>query len=377
MDISRRIKGLIYLLLTALWAILVYQYLGPERPAPAPHRRRRASQMLHVEAREEAPPPQRALTDDSIALVEPAPGVIGAAPPSASREAAKPLPVPLGPPSAPVEPSAPAQILPPATETPATPEVHGFFKTETDHFNVYSEGGEAPQSFLHLLESLHGNLMLDLANFAPWKDTEKVSVYFFKDAQTYRDVTGRPAWSGGCSSVPDREVYVYASAELQGILAHELTHIYYDGFFLSGHPDPLWLSEGMATLMQVERGLAAPEWLGRSLARISSGGYWPFSRLMDVESLRGQPTKNVEIWYTESYSVVRLLLRLKFPLNFYRFSVGIRDGMPASAALFKAYGMPFRDMEDLQDVWLFHLAKARSQDHAPAAAPAAYQIPRL
>lgn len=374
MDISRRLWGVVWLLLAGLWGILVYQYLGPESQAPVP-RNRFVPRKIHAAVARAAQVPRGALTDDSLALVQPAPGVVGAAPPSSPGEAAKPLPVPLGPPAIPVEPSAPAQIPAPATyKNSQQPEVHGFVETDIEHFKVYSEGEEAPKSFLHLLESLHGNLMLDLANFAPWKDTEKVSVYFFKDAETYRGVTGRPAWSGGCSSVPDREVYVYQSSEIQGILAHELTHIYYDGFFLSGHPDPLWLSEGMATLMQVERGLAAPAWLGRSFAVIRGGGYWPFSRLMAVESLRGRPASDVEVWYTESFSVVRLLLRLKFPLNFYRFSVFIRDGKTVSEALLKAYGLPFRDTEDLQDVWLFNL---KNRSNLGARAPVRYQIPQL
>ena len=60
----------------------------------------------------------------------------------------------------------------------------------------------------------------------------------------------RPAWSGGASSVGKRKLYVYESEELPGIVAHELTHIYFDGFFLDGTTDPLWLSEGMATLVE-------------------------------------------------------------------------------------------------------------------------------
>ena len=61
----------------------------------------------------------------------------------------------------------------------------------------------------------------------------------YRSQDTYRQVTGRPAWSGGASSVPKRRVYVYESDELPGILAHELCHIYYDGFYLDGRPDPL------------------------------------------------------------------------------------------------------------------------------------------
>src|SRR5207302_16947 len=110
-------------------------------------------------------------------------------------------------------------------------------------------------------------------------------------------------------SVPKRKVYLYESEELPGILAHELCHIYYDGFFIEGQPDPLWLSEGMATLLQVERGLAAPNWLRENMDILERGGGFSMSELMSVTTTADSPDDKVRLWYAQSYSVVRFLVR--------------------------------------------------------------------
>ncbi|MDE2492067.1 MAG: hypothetical protein KGM24_14560, partial [Elusimicrobia bacterium] len=234
---------------------------------------------------------------------------------------------------------------------PAPPVPPGFVKTVTRHFNVYAEGSPASERFLEMIETIHGNLMLDLAPFSPWANEQRVSIFLFRDQETYRRVTGRPPWSGGASSVPKRRVYVYESDELPGILSHELTHIYYDGFYLSGATDPLWLSEGMATVSQVSRGLAAPTWLTQNLRVLENGGGFSLPELMAVKSTAGWPDAKVRLWYAQSYSLVRYLLRTQYRSSFYRFSVYLRDGLPVEEALYRAYGAPYTRVRALEIAW--------------------------
>jgi hypothetical protein len=193
--------------------------------------------------------------------------------------------------------------------------------------------------------------MIDLAPFSPWASNQRVSIFLFKNQDTYRVVTGRPAWSGGASSVPKRKVYVYESDELPGILAHELTHIYFDGFFLDGAPNPLWLSEGMATLVQVERGLAAPNWLRENLHVLENGGGQPLSTLFDVLTTSGWKDEKVRLWYAESYSVVRYMIRTQYRSSFYKFCSFIRDGLPVTEALYRGYGAPYTRIRALEIAW--------------------------
>ncbi len=344
---------------------MVYQYLGEEEEELA--KMKRIAPYNGERAVPLAPP----FDEAAIAAVKPvAPPAssdlpvipsseyIGAAPTSGGRRA-------------PVDPAAtrtaPQQAAPAHTTrsredrsapvdlvTPA-----GFVRSTSRHFIVFAEQYPASERFIELIESLHSNLMLDLAPFTPWASSERTTIFLFKNQDTYRRVTGRPVWSGGASSVSKRKLYVYESEELPGIVAHELTHIYFDGFFLDGTTNPLWLSEGMATLVQVERGLAAPNWLRENLERLEQGEGFPIDKLTAVTSTTGWPDAKVRLWYTQSYSLVRFLIRTQYRSSFYKFSAHLRDGRPAPEALYRAYGAPYTRMVALEHAWRYELQRTQ------------------
>ncbi|MFC1679672.1 peptidase MA family metallohydrolase [Elusimicrobiota bacterium] len=236
----------------------------------------------------------------------------------------------------------------------------GFMRTQTRHFTIFSQGKKPSLEFLETLESLHANLMLDLAAFSAWARDERVTIYLFRNQESYRKVTGRPAWSGGASSVKRRKIYLYETDELVGILAHELCHIYFDSFFLAGGSNPLWLSEGMATLVQTERGLAAPNWLGSNLTILRRGGGYKVKDLVRVETTTNASDDDVRLWYTQSYSVVRFLIRSQYRSSFFKFCRNLRDGMPPQAALYRAYGMPFNRFKALEFAWRYDLKRGKT-----------------
>ncbi len=280
--------------------------------------------------------------------------------PTAQTQSVQSSPVEETPPPAPVPPAPP-----PARETPVPT---GFVKGATRHFTVYAEGEAPPAEFLELLENLHGNLMLDLSPFSPWARDNRVAIFLFKNQATYRLMTGRPAWSGGASSVPNRRIYLYESAELPGILAHELCHIYYDNFYADGQSDPLWLSEGMATLIQIERGQARPTWLRENLDVLEHGGGASLEELMSVSSTSGQSDAKVRLWYAQSYSVVRFLIRTQTKSAFFNFSRNLREGRPVPEALYRAYGMPYNRLKALEYAWRYEITTHRLS-HISGAAP--------
>lgn len=260
----------------------------------------------------------------------------------------------------------------------ATPEVtrkvrvpRGFTKHESKHFIIMQEGDTVSPDLVESLETLHGNLMLDLAAFSPWGNREKVFIYAFKHQKTYQRITGRPTWSGGASSVERRAVYVFESDEAQGILAHELTHIYFDSFFLGGKESPLWLSEGMATWIQVERGLAAPEWLAENLRVLENGGGFTLKDMVAVDDTSGASDEIVRLWYAQAYSVVRYMLRAQWVPNFVQFSTLLRSGVSVDGALVRSYQKPFTKLGALEQAWRADLRRrGRARRHREQVASA-------
>ena len=236
---------------------------------------------------------------------------------------------------------------------PAAPP--GFTTAETKHFLIYRERPPIDQTLQDQIENLHGKLMIDLISFSPWTRDAKVLLYFFTSSKTYAKVTGRPEWSGGASSVQNRIIYVLEEEGYMSLVAHEMTHIYFDSFFNTSRPDPLWLSEGMAVFIQTERGDAPPPWLGESLKIISAGGGFKMADLMSITSLSNMKTGDAQIWYAQSYSVVKFMLYMKSGDAFYQFCSALRDGEPFNQALVQAYGMPFDRVAALESVWRYDL----------------------
>ncbi len=354
MDISLRLRILIWIAVISLWGTMLYQDVGQSS-----HLGNKifSEGILRTGSKEEYVDPEKlaaagAAAGKALAQSEQASGINS----PSSLELITPLPgaqpayeresqTPRRPQSQPIQDESSSL----GTIEPSAP--NGFFLFESKHFNIYSEGRPPDKNFITMAEDLHKNLMIDLAAFSPWAEEGRVSIFLFQDAKSYHLVTGRPEWSGGASAVSERKIYVYKSGELTGILAHELCHIYYDGFYIGGHPDPLWLSEGMATMIQVERGFARPQWLRDNLKVIGEGGGYSLKDLMAVSTMGNAPTSQIQLWYAESYSLVHYLFREHYPSMFYRFSKYIRDGYPVSSSLYQAYGMPFNKIRSLEYAW--------------------------
>jgi len=362
-EVLSRIRLLIWLLLLSLWGLMVYQYLGegdfnlPVLSGIA----RNYSPLSQINAGGSSPaqnpfpsqPQAQASGGPPAALMFPTP------PPGAVGIAEKSRPAAQNPPAqAPVSANQPAAEPQVSGEKLTRPTLipPSFTRTLTQHFVVYSEAAP-PKNFLSMIELLHGNLMLDLAAFSPWAFDQRVTVVLFNNQKSYHKITGRPEWSGGATSVERREIFVYESPDLQSIMAHEMTHVYYDGFYLEGHEDPMWLSEGMATFDQVELGLTKPNWLRPNLRILEEGGGYSLKQLMGVTTLNGASDAEVQLWYTEAYSVVRFLTKLPPRNGFYKFSVSIRQGHGVAKSLLAGYGMPYNRIQALEYAWRFHLSK--------------------
>jgi len=231
----------------------------------------------------------------------------------------------------------------------------GFAMKVTRSFVIYEEAPEVSEELAQTLESLHGNIMLDLVAFSPWTREKKVYIYYSQTGESYRRLTGRPNWSGGAASLNERKIYVYKSDEAFGILAHELTHIYFDSFFPPSNPSPLWLSEGIATYIQSERGFSTPNWLEQNLKLLEGGSGFKLNDLVRIENMQGADEDNVRLWYAQSYSVVRFLMKLKAGNAFYTFCKKLREGSPAHQALYQAYGMPYNKLTSLEYAWRYDL----------------------
>ncbi|MEF3280119.1 MAG: hypothetical protein K6357_04045 [Elusimicrobiota bacterium] len=231
----------------------------------------------------------------------------------------------------------------------------GFKYVETRHFHLYVETGIDAGEIETEIEKLHGEIMLDLIAFSPWTRDEKVHIYLAKTSQKYQELSQRPPWSGGAANLREKKIYLYKSGEWFGILAHELTHIYFDSFFGGYDKSPLWLSEGMAVYIQVQRGNYYPNWLKENITLLKDGNAYKLADLIMIKTLEDASDKSVKLWYAQSYSLVYLLLKIQQGDSFYQFCKRIKEGDSVSKALFNSYGKPYTSLRALESVWQYQI----------------------
>jgi len=232
------------------------------------------------------------------------------------------------------------------------PEIpKGFNFLETKHFYIFAEEGINIEEIAKKIEILHGEIMLDLISFSPWTRDEKVSVYLAKTALRYQEISKRPIWSGGAANLRERKIYLYESDEWYSILAHELTHIYFDSFFGGYDKSPLWLSEGMAVYIQVKASQKYPNWLKEYIGKLKEGSYYQLSDLMKIKTLDDADEKSVKLWYAQSFSIVYFLLSIQRGDTFYQFCKKIKEGHSVSRALLESYGKPYTSIASLESAW--------------------------
>lgn len=259
-----------------------------------------------------------------------------------------------------------SDIIPVQTFRPANaaqkikwlPPPPGFMTADTYNYLIYRQEQPVTPALKTVLDTIHGNLMLDLTPFTLVLKPNKILVMLFNQRQSYMQYTHRPAWSGASSDLQSDSVYVVEEPGFYPLTVHELTHLYFDGYFLPTL-SPLWLSEGMAVYMQILASRERPSWVNESLQQIvQDGQVIPFEEMMAAETLEKYSDDAAALWYTQAYSVIDYLLNNRSRDEFYRFCNELKNNSPVYLALYRAYGMPFNKVSVLQNVWLHYLQKA-------------------
>ena len=253
------------------------------------------------------------------------------------------------------------------------PPPPGFMTGETFNYLIYRQQQPVNEKLKTVLDDIHGNLMLDLTPFTLVTKPNKILVMLFENRKSYMEYTNRPAWSGAASDLRADTMYVLEGPNFFPLSVHELTHLYFDGYFLPSI-SPLWLSEGMAVYMQIYATRRKPSWLEPGIQRILSGQYINLEQMMEMEDLASLSTGQAELWYTQAYSVVSYLLNNRSRDEFYRFCNELKAGTPTYLALYRAYGMPFTKISALQNVWLYDLARKVGKEKGNAHANVSAQV---
>lgn len=239
-------------------------------------------------------------------------------------------------------------------QIPQAPE--GFTAGLTNNYVIFREKLEITPELTSFIDNIHGNLVLDIIPFSLSSEFKRLFLMLFRTRESFTKYTGRPEWSQAASDVKARSVYLMEGFSFKPVFIHELTHIYFDGFFTPSEP-PLWLSEGYAVYNQSKaQNRAENDWLRTNMLILSKKNYINFVEFNNTVSLVDYSPEEVELWYSQAYSVVKYLIE-KDKDSFYQFSKNLKENMPIGKALYRAYGMPLNTLKALEYAWQSQLQK--------------------
>ncbi|MDA8244701.1 MAG: peptidase MA family metallohydrolase [Elusimicrobia bacterium] len=247
----------------------------------------------------------------------------------------------------------PALLSLPAAAGDGAPAAIAWHKKVSPHFIVFHESAWSPNSTSLELERMYAAMRLNLAMFAPWMVKEKTKVYIYSSQQSY--LAGEfapPRWSKGLAFVSKKTIVVYDpedQGKLKAVIAHELTHLYFEGYFAEKlkYP-PQWLNEGLAVYMEESVFPDGGAW-SRALAYFPRERRIPFDSFFatSLDGITGD--SRIADWYLQSYGVVMYLYQPHKRVQFKAFCDEVRDGETVDMALWKNYRA--REGDDFGAKW--------------------------
>lgn len=238
---------------------------------------------------------------------------------------------------------------------PPLPE--GFFSAKAFPYIMYRESYPMSQDFKNLMLDMHGSFVRNATPFSIVTEIERIFLMMFSNKENYSVYAKRPEWSGAMTNIYDQSIYIIENKSFKSSLMHELTHIYFDGFF-SPNRAPRWISEGFAVYVQsLYQTPQENHWLDQYRYKFAGEEYIDFKEFTTVPDLSNYNREDVEMWYAQSYSVVRFLFEHYGKDDFYQFSKNLKEGMPLGKALYRSFGMPLNSTSALESAWQANLKK--------------------
>jgi hypothetical protein len=191
------------------------------------------------------------------------------------------------------------------------------------------------------MEKMYASMRLSMAMFAPWMVKEKAKIYIYPSQETYLNGEfAPPRWSKGLAYFSKKTIVVYDTGDigkLKAVIAHELTHLYFEGYFGEKlkYP-PQWLNEGLAVDMEESVFPEGGPW-SQALPYFQGSRRIPFDKFfgMKVDDIKSDT--QISDWYLQAFGTVQYLYRPNTRLQFKGLCEALRAGEQLDSALWKIY----------------------------------------
>lgn len=231
----------------------------------------------------------------------------------------------------------------------AFPELDpGAQELQSLHFLVKGYGVSQTRSYSDQVEQLYTRIMTDtgLYSFKP-RGLYRVVVYGTPDE--FRKKTGQPDWSSGVAV--GNAIYTYVSPRMEGVLAHEMTHLVWYEYMGRVNQDHRWVNEGLA-VYQEAKSLGSQ---GQTdLFAVLRGNLRATPLAMD-SMIRLVPATErayeVSLWYAQAESMTRFMIERGGRIGYSQFLGALKDGKSFDSAVESGFPGQWRTLADLETAW--------------------------
>ena len=182
---------------------------------------------------------------------------------------------------------------------------------------------------------------------------EQIKIYIYSDRDDFVKNGGQAVWAHGAAFAKAKTIKLYpdASGFFDTVLPHELGHIIFRDYIGFTADIPLWFEEGVAIYQEKAKRLGSNETVKEA---IENGQFIPLTQLTGMRLYKDSKDQVVDLFYTESASVVYYLITELGEQEFYMLCNEIKNNTPFQEALHKVY-LRFKTIDDLNQAWVDYL----------------------
>jgi hypothetical protein len=194
---------------------------------------------------------------------------------------------------------------------------------------------------------------LGITNNQEWVLEKQVKIYIYSDKDDFVKNGGQAVWAHGVAFAQAKTIKLYPDATgfFDTLLPHELGHIIFRDYIGYTATVPLWFEEGMAIYQEKAKRLGSNKIVKDS---IENGQFIPLSQLSGMRLYKDTKDHVVDLFYTESASVVYYMITELGDREFYMLCNELKNNTPFQEALHKVY-LRFRTIDELNQAWTGYL----------------------
>jgi len=194
---------------------------------------------------------------------------------------------------------------------------------------------------------------LGITNNQEWDYEKKIKIYIYSDKEDFVKNGGQAIWAHGVAFAKARTIKLFPDAYgfFDNLLPHELGHIVFRDDIGLTPEVPKWFEEGVAIYQEKAKRFGSNKIVKEV---IEKGQFISLSQLTGVRLYKDSSDQVVDLFYTESASVVYFMITELGDREFDLLLDELRSGTPFEEAIHKVY-LRYKDINELNQAWVDYL----------------------